>query len=120
MRCEVIDIRGNKKQILGKKLLILYILNITDLLFTKFLLSNGSNMFKEVNIFLKPIINDNLAYLVKIGGMTIILIYWYWRSEKSNLSQINRSIKVSKVLLWIYIIINIMHLANLALYFYLK
>lgn len=116
MRCAVIDIRGKSREKLAKFLIILYILNITDLIFTKFLLWKAPDLFSEVNIFLKPIIHGIEPYFIKIGIMALVLIYWYWRSEKSNITQMKRSIFTGKILIGMYIAINVMHLINLIIY----
>ena len=116
MKCAVIDIRGKSREKLGKFLIILYILNITDLIFTKFLLWKAPDLFSEVNVFLKPIIHGIEPYFIKIGIMALVLIYWYWRSEKSNITQMKRSILTGKILIGMYIAINVMHLINLIIY----
>lgn len=116
MRCEVIDIRGNRRVQLGKFLITLYILNISDLIFTKFLLWKAPDLFLEANIFLKPIIHGAWPYFIKIGLMALVLIYWYIRSEKSNITQMKRSILVGKIMIGLYIAINIMHFINLMIY----
>lgn len=116
MRCAVIDIRGNSRRKLGKFLVVLYTLNILDLIVTKFLLWKAPDLFNEANIILKPIIYGLEPYFLKIGLMALILIYWYWRSEKSNITQMKRSILVGKILIGVYILINVMHVINLIIY----
>lgn len=120
MKASIIDIRGNRRVVLGKFLVILYILNVTDLLFTKFLLSSAPSMFMEINMFLNPIIDGVAPYFMKIGGMAVVLLYWYWRSKESNIRQIRRSILVVKIIIGFYGLINIMHLINLVIYFVYK
>lgn len=116
MKCAVIDIRGKSRKKLGNFLITLYILNLTDLFFTKFLLWKAPDLFREANSFMKLIINGIEPYFLKIGVFALVLIYWYWRSEKSNLTQMKRSIFVGKVLIGAYAIINIMHLINMIIY----
>ncbi len=48
--------------------------------------------------------------------MALILIYWYWRSEKANIIQMNRSILVGQILIGAYILINAVHLVNLVIH----
>ena len=116
MRCAVIDIRGNSRRKLGKFLVVLYTLNILDLIVTKVLLWKAPDLFSKENIFLNLIIYGLEPYFLKIGLMALILIYWYWRSEKSNITQMKRSILVGKILIGVYILINVMHVINLIIY----
>ena len=53
MRGAVIDIRGNRREKLGKFLIAIYILNIIDLIFTKFLLWKVPCLFNDVHMFFK-------------------------------------------------------------------
>ena len=116
MRGAVIDIRGNRREKLGKFLIAIYILNIIDLIFTKFLLWKVPCLFNDVHMFLRPLIYGLEPYFLKIGVMALILIYWYWRSEKANIIQMNRSILVVQILIGAYILINVVHLVNLVIY----
>ena len=116
MKCAVIDIRGKSREKLVKLLITLYILNLTDLFFTKFLLWKAPDLFREVNLFMNLMINGVEPYFLKIGVFAVVLIYWYWRSEKSNITQMKRSIFVGKLSIGAYTIINIMHLINMVIY----
>lgn len=116
MQCNVIDIRRNSRQKLKIFLITLYILNILDLICTKFLLWKAPDIFMEVNIFLKPIIHGIGPYFIKIVLMAIVLIYWYLRSEKSSLVQMKRSNFVIKIAIAFYSLINVIHLVNLYIY----
>lgn len=116
MGCSVIDIRGKSKEKLSKFLIIVYLLNIVDLILTKLLLWKVPNLFSEINMYLRPIIHGIEPYFIKVGLMALVLLYWYWRSQKSNITQIRRSILVGKMLMGTYILINIIHLVNLAIY----
>lgn len=116
MRCEVIDIRGNSRERLGEFLIILYVLNILELILTKLLLWKVPDIFAEANIFLRLIIYGLEPYFLKIGLMAIVLIYWYWRSKNFNITQMKRSILAGKVLIGAYILINIFYLINLIIH----
>ena len=116
MKCAVIDIRGKSRKKLGNFLITLYILNLTDLFFTKFLLWKAPDLFREANSFMKLIINGIEPYFLKIGVFALVLIYWYWRSEKSNITQIKRSILVGQILIGAYVLMNVIHLVNLVIY----
>ena len=116
MKCAVIDIRGNRRERLGRFLIAIYILNIVELIFTKFLLWKVPKLFNNVSKFLNPLIYGLEPYFLKIGLMALILIYWYWRSEKSNITQIKRSILVGQILIGAYVLTNVIHLVNLVIY----
>lgn len=116
MKYAVIDIRGNRRERLGRFLIAIYILNIVELIFTKFLLWKVPKLFNNVSKFLNPLIYGLEPYFLKIGLMALILIYWYWRSEKSNITQIKRSILVGQILIGAYVLMNVIHLVNLVIY----
>ena len=116
MRCVVIDIRGNKKRILRRYLVVLYILNLIDLFFRKYLLIYNQHLFKESSILMETIISGITPYVIKIGAMAVILLYWYWRSQWFTIKKINISINFSIGLLTTYFIINIIHLIYLFMY----
>lgn len=101
-------------------LIILYILNLTDLFFTKYLLAVEPTMFREANIFLEPIINGVGPYFLKIILVGGVLYYWYFMSRKSDDKEMNRSLVASIGLLIVYLGINILHLFNLFIMFYFK
>lgn len=110
----------NKYYKLKVNLIILYLLNLSDLFFTKILLTIEPTIFKEANIFLEPIIGGVLPYFLKIVVCGGVLYYWYFRSRKSNEKEIKRSIVTSIGLLTFYTLINLLHLFNVWLVFYLK
>lgn len=116
MKCEVIDIRGNKREKLRKFLSILYTLNIIELIFTKVLLWKAPNLFNDTHNFLKPLLYGLEPYFFKIGIVALVLIFWYWRSENANITQIKRSILIGQILIVVYILMNIGHLVNLVIY----
>lgn len=120
MNCVVIDIRGNRKKILEKFLITLYILNLVDLIFTQFLLISAQGLFKESNIFMLPTIGGVKAYFIKVVLVALILLYWRWRSEKSTIIGMDKSIFIGKTIIGIYSIINIVHLINFIIYIYLS
>lgn len=115
---QVSKVTDEKK--LNKNLLILYLLNLSDLFFTKFLLSSAPDLFREVNPFLNPMIDGLMPYIVKIGIMALVLFYWNVRSKRSTPKQLKRSIIISKVLLVLYCGINLLHLVNLGVFIFFK
>ncbi len=113
-------LRKNKYYRLKINLIILYLLNLSDLFFTKILLAIELTMFKEANIFLAPVIDGVLPYFLKIIVCGGVLYYWYFRSKESNEKEIIRSIITSIGLLSFYTLINLLHLFNVILILYLK
>ena len=101
-------------------LIILYLLNLSDLFFTKFLLAVEPTMFKEANIFLEPIIGGVIPYFLKIVVIGAVLYYWYFRSIKFSEKEIKQSLIASIGLLILYIGINLLHLFNLFFMIYLR
>ena len=76
MGCSVIDIRGKSKEKLSKFLIIVYLLNIVDLILTKLLLWKVPNLFSEINMFLRPIIHGMEPYFIKVGLMMRMRFCW--------------------------------------------
>ena len=105
-------LKENKYHKLKINLIILYLLNLSDLFFTKLLLKLEPTMFIEANVFLAPVIDGLLPYLFKIVVIAIILYYWYFRSRYSNEKEIKRSLIASIGLVSFYILINLLHLFN--------
>jgi len=97
-----------------KKLTILYILNVTDIVFTLVLLQTG--YFKEVNIFMQNIVESPLiSFLLKIILPAILLFILYKRislASKRQLYKANIGITIS---LTLYALVNLSHLIWTAL-----
>lgn len=90
------------------KFFIIYILNVTDILFTLYLLS--SNMFVEVNIFMIPIVqNTGESILLKVIIPLILLYVLFKRMKLATTSQLLISNKIINVCLLFYIGINMFH-----------
>ena len=105
-------LKENKYHKLKINLIILYLLNLSDLFFTKLLLKLEPTMFIEANVFLAPVIDGVLPYFFKIVVIAVILYYWYFRSRYSNEKEIKRSLIASIGLVSFYILINLLHLFN--------
>ncbi len=103
---------------LGRKLAFLYLLNLSDLFFTNVLLGRFSEFFYEANKMMRPMVNTIYMYILKVGVILLILLYWYHRSRKSDDKQYKRSIIASEVLIGIYSIINLIHLINIGIVIY--
>ena len=110
-----------KKKVLYTNLIILYMLNISDLLFTKFLLGKAPELFFEANVLLKQVIYGNvMPYILKIWFMAMLLIFWYSRTKHDDPKQLKKSILISRIAVMIYGVVNILHFVNLYIFFTLK
>ena len=100
-------------------LIALYVLNLSDLFFTKIILKVEPTMFREANIFLAPIIDGIIPYFLKIIVIGAVLYYWYFRNRESNDKELKKSMIASLIMVVLYGMINLLHLFNVALIFYL-
>lgn len=91
------------------KFITLYLLNVTDILFTIFLLSTG--LFEEGNFLMdKMLTNKNFALLFKILIPAILLIYIYIRMASASDEQLKYANVLIKICIILYFIINITHI----------
>lgn len=92
-----------------KKLILLYLFNVSDIILTYFLLSTG--FFEEVNILLLNIIDNTIVTLsAKVIFIFLLIKYISYRLQKANIRQLNICNKLIMLILSIYIIINFSHL----------
>ncbi|NLJ97516.1 MAG: hypothetical protein GX321_10230 [Clostridiales bacterium] len=107
-------IKNNEVYTIRKKLILLYILNVTDIIFTIVLLKTG--YFREMNIFMvKAVQNPMLSFIIKIIFPAILLRYLYkqiYLADKEQLQAANIGILIS---LAMYSLVNISHLVWTAL-----
>ncbi|MGG7077523.1 DUF5658 family protein [Clostridium sardiniense] len=100
------------------KLKVLYMLNITDIIFTIILLRTG--LFKEVNSIMFFIVDSlTLSILVKVCLVGILIYYLIKRMMKATYKQL----KVSNIIIigaiFIFLIINISHIIYSILYLFM-
>ena len=111
-------IKNYELETIRKKLIILYLLNVTDIIFTLLLLRTG--FFSEVNIFMVNAVQSPvISFFLKIILPALLLLYLYRRiclSESSGLKATNIGINIS---LTIYSLVNLSHLTWVALLPYL-
>lgn len=94
---------------LKKKLLLIYLLNVTDIIFTKILLQTG--YYLEANKFMERIVNNALASaVVKVFLPALLIIYICSRLNKATDSQLKKSNCLISGLLIAYSGINLMHI----------
>jgi hypothetical protein len=103
-----------------KKFILLYLLNVTDIIFTLLLLQTG--LFAEVNILMIKAVQSPIASIILKIIIPAILLYYLYLSVKSsdeeNLKASNIAVNIS---LTIYALVNLSHLVWVALLpFFLK
>lgn len=100
-----------------RKLILLFILNALDIIFTLILLSTG--LFIEANIFMANIIESPVVALgLKFGLVGGLVAIEYKRIKQATERQLFWSNVIINTMLVVYAIINIIHLAWCLLYIY--
>lgn len=98
------------------KLVVLYVLNITDLLLTNFLLH--TRMFLEANKIMNIVINDALAStLIKIILPLLLIIILRYRLRGASSTQLVKGNILINIVLIFYVIINIFHVIWVITYY---
>lgn len=98
-----------------KKLVLIYLLNIFDILFTIYLLK--TKLFIELNPLMKKVVTDyNYSFFVKGILPAILFIYIYIRIKKANIGQLKKSNHLINGIGLLYILINIMHIVSIIWY----
>jgi len=105
---------------IGRKLTIMYILNVTDIIFTLLLLHTG--MFAEANSIMAPLVNHRqlLSIIIKIVVPFVLLIAVYQRMKDGTEKQLYQSNIMINVCLIFYGLINISHVVWSILYSVVK
>ena len=96
------------------KLLILYILNVTDIIFTLLLLSNG--LYMEVNTLMAKAVQSPTASLaLKVILPAILFIFIYFRMHKASAKQLKQSNLIINFATAVYVVINVSHIIWISL-----
>lgn len=99
---------------LKKKYILLYVLNLTDILFTLLLLQTG--YFSELNFFMIPAVDHPwICILLKVIFPALLLSYVYQLSKTGEEEQLRVSNIAVNVSLSIYALVNLSHLVWSAL-----
>lgn len=97
-----------------KKMIILYVLNLTDIAFTLLLLETG--FFTEVNIFMVNAVENPVAGILLKTILPAILLYYLYKRicciDTSQLKAANIGINIS---LTLYALVNLSHLVWMSL-----
>lgn len=102
-------IKNNSLEIIKKKLLLLYLLNVTDIIFTVLLLKTG--YFAEVNILMVDVVHSPIISIMLKVLLPALLLYYLYRqmidADEDQLKVSNITVNIS---LTIYTLVNISHL----------
>lgn len=106
-----------------KKLILLYILNVSDIIFTFILLK--TNLFEEQNIIMINAVQNLLtSILLKVVLPALLLFYLYLRIQKANNTQLKKSNVLINIAVSFYALIDISHLVWIIFFpfflFYIK
>lgn len=98
-----------QRSTLKTKLILLYLLNITDIIFTLLLVNTG--LAVEANPMMAIVLNEpTMTFLVKVILPALLFIYLYLRLKKAN-ERMTRLTNLGLLsLLLFYLIINLFHI----------
>lgn len=101
--------KKNSLNIIRKKLCLLYLLNISDIIFTILLLRTG--YFSEINLFMVRVIQNPFAcILVKVILPIILLYYISLQMANATQEQLKASNIAINISLSLYALVNVTHL----------
>jgi len=107
-------IKDYKLVVMKKKFLLLYLLNVSDIIFTVLLLQTG--YFEEVNVFMVNAVRSPIAsILLKIILPAILLYLIYNRMKDSDQVQLKAANIAVNIALTIYVLVNLSHIVWTAL-----
>ncbi len=98
-----------------RKLIVLYLLNFSDGIFTQELIRTGS--FREVNPILSPFVGSAVFYIIKLLLPICVLTLFYWRIKNHEGTELPFVTACIPVLMYIYLFINLYHIYNLLTFF---
>jgi hypothetical protein len=102
-------IKNNSLEIIKKKLLLLYLFNVTDIIFTVLLLQTG--YFAEVNILMVSVVqNPIISILLKVILPALLLYHLYRQLIDADDEQLKVSNIAVNISLSVYTLVNISHL----------
>jgi len=92
-----------------KKLIIIYILNVIDIMFTRLLLKTG--LFGEINIIMqKAVLSATASFWLKIVIPAILVLYVIKRIKNTNQEMLRKANIAFSLLMGMYILIDTSHI----------
>lgn len=111
-------IKENSYINIKKKLQVLYLLNVSDIILTLLLLKTG--LFVEANGAMVNIVESPVVSIIlKVGLVGVLIYYLIKRIAKATEKQLKMSNYIINAALGIYTIINLMHLFYICMYLYI-
>ncbi|MBU3160438.1 hypothetical protein KPL37_11855 [Clostridium frigoris] len=103
-------IKRSDLALIRKKLITIYILNVTDIIFTIFLLNTG--MFMEVNSIMAPLVNNRKLFsiIIKLVIPFVLLLVVSKRMKDATEKQLHQANIMINGCLILYVLINISHI----------
>ena len=103
-----------KTNSLKKKLVFLYLLNVTDILFTLVLLRTG--YFTEANsLMANAVQNPTIGFFLKLILPAVLLCYLNFRMKKATEKQRKTSNFLLNIVLFFYVLVNVSHVVWIAI-----
>lgn len=107
-------IKSHNLEVIKKKFLLLYFLNVSDIIFTLLLLRTG--YFAEVNLLMvKAVESPPISFLIKVVLPALLLYYIYKSIKEADDSQLKASNIAVNISLSIYSLVNLSHVVWVAL-----
>ncbi len=111
-------IKNYELDTIKKKFMLLYVLNVTDIMFTLLLLQTG--FFAEANVLMvKAVSSPLLSLFIKVFIPAILLLYIYHRIKAANPNQLKAANVAVNISLSMYAFVNITHIVWLSMLPYL-
>ena len=103
-------IKTSDLALIRKKLITIYILNVTDIIFTIFLLNTG--MFMEVNAIMAHLVNNRKLFsiIIKLVIPFVLLLVVSQRMKEATEKQLHQANIIINGCLIFYGLINISHI----------
>ena len=113
---ESFSAKGNSLLVkrLNNKLILIFLLNVSDILFTWLFVVKHHGIFIEVNPFAKEIINNMpLSLCLKISIVLSVIAYLKFKIKSSNTKSLSIIKTTISLIITLYTAVNIIHLFNL-------
>lgn len=111
----IVFMKNHSLENIKHKLLLLYLFNVTDIVFTLLLLATGYYM--EANLLMaKAVQNLFVSFMLKVLLPAVLLFYIYIRIKTASEKQLKQSNILLNMATIVYAIINISHLVWFSLY----
>jgi hypothetical protein len=102
-------IKDNSLGNLKNKLIVLYVLNVTDIIFTLLLLNTG--YYIEANVLMTSAVQSySASFSLKVLLPAILLLYVFYRLQSANERQLRNSNILISGITTVYAFINLSHL----------